>query len=324
MKNARPLIRLFGGVLLFTLLSPGAQSKTARVHLFPKLHRGQTIAYYVTVRADKQVYTQSPVISATPANDARLQANSLLHLEILDLQTQRRRTMIHARLTFGALDPNSAATSTPPSPPAGPSQKFVEFTFSPGGNVTNLQGFDTLSPEQQQAFQEWLSRFALTASFPSGAKLGQRWKSQQLEPSPSPIAGLRWIRQSTYVRDEPCHALNLTAQGDLAASDAAPDTCAVILTTATLTQRSKPTNATPETFKLHELRTAGAAHGTNRAITYISLKTGLLVRSTQEADQGMDVTIAKADRSNRVRYNVAAKSNSEVLLVSEPPLANPK
>jgi hypothetical protein len=130
------------------------------------------------------------------------------------------------------------------------------------------------------------------------------------------------MRESSYVRDESCHAVQLTVQGSVAPSDAEPETCAVILTTAALKQDSNK-NATPEDFKLHELRTVGTAHGTNRIITYLSLKTGIPIRATEEATQKMNVTVAKADGSNRVRYDVVAKSRSEVLLVSETLLNNP-
>jgi hypothetical protein len=114
-----------------------------------------------------------------------------------------------------------------------------------------------------------------------------------------------------------------TVQGSVAPSDAEPETCAVILTNATLHQDSNTKNATPEDFKLHELRTAGTARGSNRIITYVSLKSGLVIRATEESTQQMDVTVAKADGSNRVRYGVNAKSHSEVVLVVQTPL-NPQ
>jgi hypothetical protein len=145
--------------------------------------------------------------------------------------------------------------------------------------------------------------------------MAEKWNSTEAEKSPAPIAGLRWLRQSTYVRDEPCGAVQLTVQGSVAPSDAEAETCAVILTTATLNQDSKEKNATPEEFKLHELHTAGTARGANRIITFISLKTGLLMRASEEATQQMNVTVAKADGSNRVHYDVNAKSHSEVVLV---------
>jgi hypothetical protein len=61
----------------------------------------------------------------------------------------------------------------------------------------------------------------------------------------------------------------------------------------------------------------GTAKGSNELITYISLSTGLVVRATEEASQQMDVVVAKADGSNGVRYSVDAKSDLEVLLLTE-------
>jgi len=61
----------------------------------------------------------------------------------------------------------------------------------------------------------------------------------------------------------------------------------VILTNASLNQDSNSKNATPEDFKVHALRTAGTARA-NRIITYVSLKTGLVVRGhrrSQPADE---------------------------------------
>src|SRR5260221_305709 len=177
---------------------------------------------------------------------------------------------------------------------------------------------------QQQAWQEWASRFWLAAGFRGPrVRIAQKWNSEEVEKYSSPIVGLRWVRESTYVRDEPCRAVQLTAQGSVASSDAETETCAVILTTAVLKQDSNGKNTTPEDFKLHELRTAGTARGANRIITYISLKAGLLIRATEEASQQMSVTVAKADGSNRVHYDVNAKSRSEVVLVTLTPLKPP-
>ena len=89
----------------------------------------------------------------------------------------------------------------------------------------------------------------------------------------------------------------------------------MLLTTAKLVQKSPSKDATPEDFKLHELKTMGTAKGSNEIITYISLATGLVVRSTEEANQQMDVVVAKTDGSNGVHYNVDAKSQLEVLLL---------
>jgi hypothetical protein len=187
-----------------------------------------------------------------------------------------------------------------------------------------MKGLDSLSPDQQQAWQQWAARFALAWTLPSdGIRPGEKWKSDQLEQPGAPITGLHWERESSYVRDEPCQPRQLSPSGDVTFSDVRADTCAVLLTSATLKQRSSPKDATPDDYKVHELRTMGTAKGAGEVITYISLKTGLVVRATEETTQFMDVVIAKADGSNRVHYNVDAKSNAEVLLLTEAPVQQP-
>ena len=130
-------------------------------------------------------------------------------------------------------------------------------------------------------------------------------------------------KESEYVHDAPCKGMQLTRAGDLAEASQAAETCAVILTTATLRQKSSPKDATPEDYKLHDLRTMGSAKGRNEIITYISLKTGLVVRATEDAKQSMDIVVAKTDGTNRVHYNVDAESHAEVLLVSVAPEKTP-
>lgn len=320
-----PAVYWFCACVVLVLISAGsARPHSVRVDLLPKLRAGQILFYDVSYSSDKQVKADSPAIPENSPDDTKLQVHALLRIEILDIQTRRDRSTMHARARFDALGLDANSNTPASSPPAsqklseGATDKAVEFTILPDGRIDQVKGLDSLSPDQQQAWQEWASRFALPRVFPGdGVKLAKKVKSQEDETSPSPIAGLRWLRESAYVRNEPCSMMIMTAQGEPTPSDAAPDTCAVILTTATLKQQSSRKNATPNAFKIRELHTTGTARGTNRIITYVSLKTGLVVRATEEAHQNMDVTIAKADGPNRVHYNVVAKSHSEVLLVSE-------
>jgi len=87
------------------------------------------------------------------------------------------------------------------------------------------------------------------------------------------------------------------------------------LTNASLNQDSNEKNANARGLQVMNYATAGTARGANRIITYISLKTGLLVRATEEASQKMNVTVARPMVSNRIHYDVNAKSHSEVVLV---------
>ena len=323
----RQLQRIAG---MFLLAAAALCAGDTRVHLLPKLRPGQTITYLIRFQSDKNVKTESKVVAPMAPNAAQIDAHGLLRVEILDVQPAGSKAAIHARGQFLTLDSGVWLKAPGGKKPdwdkqrVDPDGKSIEFTISSDGSVNGVKGLDSLFPEQQQAWQQWVARFALAWTLPAnGMKFGEKWKSQQAEQAGAPIAGLHWARESIYVRDEPCQASQLSIMGDVSASSGPPDTCAVLLTTATLKQKSSSKDATPEDFKLHELRTMGTAKGAGEIITYISLKSGLVVRASEETSQFMDVVVATADDSNRVHYNVDAKSHSEVLLVTETPLKQP-
>ncbi len=316
------------GLFLLAAATLGAGDK--RVHLLPKLQPGQVIIYLIRFQADKNVKSESKVVAPMAPNAARIDAHGLLRIEILDVKEINSKAEIHARAQFLSLDSGVWPKKPGDKKPAwdaqliDPEGKTIEFTISPDGSVNDVKGLDSFFPDQQQAWQQWVARFALAWTLPAeGVKSAEKWKLDQSEQVPAPIAGLQWARQSHYVRDEPCQATQLSLMGDVSASAGLPDTCAVLLTNSTLNQKSSAKNATPEDFKLHDLRTMGTAKGTSEIITYISLKSGLVVRATEETTQSMDVVVATADGSNGVRYKVDAKSHSEVLLVTDTPLSHP-
>jgi hypothetical protein len=321
-------VQSIGGLLLLAAASLCAGDK--RVHFLPQLQPGQTIIYLVRFQSDKNVKTESTVVTPMAPNASQVDAHGLLRIEILDVQQTTTRAAIHMRGQFLTLDSGVWLKAPGEKKPnwdeqrVDPQGKSVEFTISPDGSVNDIKGLDSLLPDQQQAWRQWVARFALGWTLPpNGMKPGDKWKSDQVEQARTPITGLNWARESTYVRDEPCHASQLSLAGEVSASTDPPDTCAVLLTTAKLKQNSSPKDATPEDFKLHELRTMGTAKGDDEIITYVSLKSGLVVRATEETSQFMGVVVAKADGSNGVRYNVDAKSHSEVLLITETPLNRP-
>jgi hypothetical protein len=316
-------------IVTFLLGAGAVCAGDTRLKLIPDLHAGQTITYLIRYRSDKNVKTESNVVAPMAPNAAQMDAHGLLQVDVLEVWPEGGKTAIRARTQFRTLDSGVWVKKPGDKQPhwqiqkVDPEGKQIEFTISPDGSAQKMTGLDLLFPEQQQAWQQWMARFATAWTIPqNGVKLGEKWKSQQPENGGAPIAGLSWARETTYVRNENCHAQQLSLSGELSPSGP-PETCAVLLTAATLKQNSSPKDATPEDFKLHELKTRGTAKGANEIITYISLKTGLVVRATEEAHQSMDVTVAKADESNRVHYNVDAKSHSEVLLVTETPLSHP-
>jgi len=331
LRLMQPYPRALLSFILAICLPARAGSRNDRANLFPQLQAGATIFYEVSYASDRKVKTESAVAAPMAPNGARVNAHGLLRVEVLDVAAPDGRPLMHLRTQFETL--NSDTHLRMPNEKPGQSQvvlldpqgKFVEFTLLPDGRIDTVKGLDALFPEQQQLWSEWVARFAATAVFPKGGpKRGDKWETEEPETSPAPIAGLVWVHRATYVRDEPCRTMMLTVAGDIVQSNQPAETCAVILTTATLKQKSSPKDATPEEYKLHDLRTMGTARGTNEIISYVSLKSGLMVRATEEARQSMDLIVAKADSSNRVHYNVDAESHGSVFLVSETPLQPPQ
>lgn len=324
--------RGLGCFLLLTVTACGAQAGADRVNLFPKLHVGQIIRYQVGYRATTDQSTESNVATPMAPGGGQTNANIVLQVEVEDLRAEAGRELARLRTRIFETDATAANDSmTAGSAPnasgaakSGASEqtgKTVELTLHGDGHVTDVQGLDALSPAEQAAWREWADRFAGAAAFPpKGVKPGEKWKSD--EPVPNALlAGLSWQKESQYVNDAPCAAMKLTRQGDPAVGLQPLETCAVILTTAILRQKSSPNDATPEDYKLHDLRNTGTAQGKNQTISYFSLTTGLLVRSTEDANQSMSVTVSKSDGSNQVHYGIDAESHSRVLLIAD---ASPK
>jgi hypothetical protein len=319
---------LAAGILLLSVAIAVAAEQ--RVNLLPKLQAGQTVTYLVRLKSERRIRTESRVASPMVPNAVQIDAHGLLRIEILDVQMVGGKPVIHAKGQFLTLDTGVWLKKPGDKKPdwdkqrVDPAGKSIEFTISPEGSIEKITGLDSLFPEQQQAWREWAARFAMAWTISAQKlKIGDKWKSEQSESAASPIAALSWARDSMYVRNEPCRASQLSLTGEFSPASGLADTCAVLLTTAKLQQKSSPKDATPEDFKLHELKTMGTAKGKNEIITYISLTSGLVLRATEEANQHMDVVVAKVDGSNRVHYNVDATSRSEVLLVTETPVTHP-
>jgi hypothetical protein len=304
---------------------------SARTSLFPRLHAGQTFTYYIQYRIKKNVKTESRVVTPTGPQDAETDAEWLLRVDILDVHPKGERAAIHARSRFQSVASAMAQNNTGNQQTSSGSQaqnlesKSVDFTILPDGRVDAVTGLADLFPDQRQVWQVWLRQFAIAGVFPrDGVKRGQSWKSSEPEQAPSPIVRLEWEKQATYVRDEPCTPIQFSETGIITPKNSPTESCAVVLTSAVLKQKSPPKDTTPGDFRLHDLRTTGNATGKNETISYISLRSGLIVRVTEDAQQFMDVVVAKTDASNQIHYNVEATGHTEVLLVADAPASKPK
>jgi hypothetical protein len=267
------------------------------VVFLPKLQAGHTVKYDVQGNVKKHVKTESRVTTMLKPGDLQREIAMTLVLAPKEIHLERGRPVVLARAEINAPEPGSSDKSES-------AKASVDFTIAGDGQVTKAEGLDELAAEMRLAWQFWLSRFAFGWTLPAeGAKPGGKWKTEDVEKSPSPIANLVWEKETTYVGNDKCPLFPA-------------ETCASFLTRATLKQKSSAKDATPEEYRLHELRTSGTAKGTNEIVTFISLKSGLVVRATEETQQSMDVTIAKADGTNGVHYTIEASSRFETLLVT--------
>jgi hypothetical protein len=312
---------------LLLLAAPRLHAQTSdRVALFPQFRAGETFRYRIGFRSQIVSSTESTVASPQAPVNSQTDAQFFLFAEVVDVHQEAGKDVMRFRTKIVQSDA-SAPAKTVPSPldldSNSPLGKLVGFTLHAGGQATNLDGFDGLSVDERAAWQEWLSRFAAAATFPDkGIKPGDKWKSE--EPTPAtPLGGLSWDKESVYVSDAPCTAVSITPEGDISPLGQPLETCAVILTTATLKQKSPSKDATPDDYRLHDLRTTGTATGKNQIVSYISLKTGFVLRSTEDANQSMNVVVAKTDTTNRVHYAIGAESHAQILLLSEPTSDHP-
>jgi hypothetical protein len=286
----------------------------------PDWKAGETVFYRIQIRNNRTVRTRSAIALPDVPNELRTEGQGLLGVEILEKRGVGNSAAYRLRTHFTLLNTTIGAIRKGQKPTdeelqrVSPDDKAIECTLQPDGQIKEISGLEKLEIEQQEAWREWASRFSAVYGIPIGKwKRGDKWASQEPETTPSPIAELEWQKKSQYVRDEPCASVQMNSKGDYERAKQ-NEACAVIVTTATLVQKSSTKDATPPDYKTRGLHTRGTAKGTNDTTLYISKKTGMLIRSRQEANQEMDVYIALAIGSNQVHYSVTAKGNSTVEL----------
>lgn len=274
----------------------------SRPLLLPQLKPGQTFLYEVHGRLNRSVKTKSNVSSLFGPPQLQGDLSSQIRVSVQKVLAGKPRPLVTVQTEL-LPDASIQAKS-----PASPTEK-LSFDILGNGQLGNLKGLDDLSPEQRLIWQFWVARFAFGWILPpKRLKPGEKWKFEEPELNDSLIAGLIWERETTYARDDLCPVFPA-------------ETCAVFLTQSTLKQKSSAKDSTPESYRLHELKTFGTAKGRNQVITYVSQKTGFVLRANEDVQQSMDVTVMKTDGANGVHYAVEATSHLETLFVPQPPAA---
>jgi hypothetical protein len=294
--------------------------------LAPKLAPGQSLRYQLDFRSHAKGNSTSAIANPQGARAMHLSVSVLTRVDVLPAPPPAKSASSTAALRLRSTYEKIAAMVRSDVPDTESEEmerqfaklegKSFEFTMDPDGRVRDVAGLEGLSPEQAKAAREWLTEFAGgEAAPPGGIVPGQKWTTEQDAGAALPLAGVKWVRESTYLRDEPCRA---SRQGP-----AGRENCAVILTRSLLARQGDPKDATPAEYKAQGLTTTGAIEGTAESLTYISLTTGLVVSVTQSGTEQMDVTITSADGSSTIHYTADVKTDSQLSLLSSHPPPKP-
>jgi hypothetical protein len=271
----------------------------SRAVFLPKLQRGQTLLYEIHGRLDRKVKTESRIASIRGPQELQGDLSNQVRLTVQEVRAGKTLWVSAQSELLPGEETQNPRFATPVSK--------VSFDIVNGGQLGRVNGLEDLSPEQRMLWEFWAARFAFGWTLPHKTlKPGEKWKFEEPELRDSLIAGLVWEREVTYARDDKCPVVP-------------GETCAVFLTQSTLKQKSSAKDSTPEEYRLHELRTSGIAKGENQVITYISHRTGLVLRANEDVRQNMDVTVMKNDGTNGVHYTIDAISHLETLFA--PPAA---
>ncbi len=200
--------------------------------------------------------------------------------------------------------------------------RSLEFSFDALGKAANYTGLEGLFPDEKAATaaREWFSQLATGIDLPrEGVIPGQSWSSVRTNVAGMPLLGLTWRTESTYLRDEPCFLPDSSAPAPSPATAAEADTCAVIRTRLSVAQRPMK-NPTPDDYRRHNMHTSGKLSSSGESVSYISRKTGWIVRVTQTSLEEMDVTLLASDGGSKLRINGRVESSTRILLLpSEKP-----
>jgi hypothetical protein len=302
-------------------ISLGAAPAANRIHLSPKFISGETLRYQIDTKTVTTGKATSPIADPEAASKFNQSANLIVRLEVLDVKPELDGSASRVRLR--ATYEKSSATSESDSYDAGAAAlqeqydklqgRSLQFTIEPDGKVTSVAGFDDLlsNPSAASSMQAWMDGLSSSAKFPKeGIEVGQKWTNDRpLENTP--LAGLTFHTESTYLRNEPC-----PGESGAVTPDAGGSACATILTKFEIFRHgSAHGDATPDSYLHNGLRTSGTWTGAGESLDSVSLANGMVVRSTQTGKQDMDFSIVSAASGSKMHYSGHVDSRSEISLL---------
>jgi hypothetical protein len=311
-------------VLLFAWALALSASASSGIRLTPKYVPGQTFRYRLESRTAASGTITTPILNPEGATVSHVSIHLEIRLDVLDRPSGGNPATARLRATYEKSSADSQSDAFDPAHPS-PSVEYAklegrsfELAVDSSGHTDTIQGVEDGFPDRatRQAALSWLGEVFWSGTFPgSGVTIGRKWKSERAVEG-APFSDLIWRAESSYLRDEPCHAESEVA---VAPNRAAPpqEGCAVILTRSTILRRgSVHSEATAPDYLRNGLRVSGSWTGSGQSLDWVSLSTGWLVRSTQTSDQQMDYQITSAATGSKIRNRSHVQSQSEITLLS--------
>jgi len=307
---------------LLVCTAPAQQPAAERVKLAPQFQPGQVLRYQVDFRTRTESSSAGPVEDPQGASALEVNIGMQVRLEVLpptdtpaaEGAKQGATPPVHFRATYEKAAATLKADSADPF--AAEIEAFykqlegrsIEIFVGPEKVVTDLSGLGDLAQDQRAgSAHEWLTQLLRGIRSPAeGVTIGQAWSREEPVPN-APLAGMVWRTVSTYLRNEGCSALEVIQDPD--------EPCAVVLTRFEMTRHDAAADPTPPDYKERGLRTSGSLTGTGESLSYVSLRTGLLVGATQTAAEEMNLTVTSTAAQSRVQYQGRVASTSHVRLM---------
>ena len=335
LKNAFRTAIFCLGITLLCLVTisahPRSDADNGRVRLTPRFSPGQVLRYQIEVRNVSKGHTTGPIRDPEAALQLKQTTTVVIRLEVLSVDPQpagHDLSKVHLRATYERSSATNESDAYDEQADAIVEQfrklegHSLEFTLDGDGRISDLHGLDAVlqDPSAIANTRGWLSNISSGAGVPkTGIAIGEKWHSE--EPlAGAPLKGTVWRADSTYLRNEPCHAEGSSTQPAdvLTAPPAASNSsemCAVVLTQFKILQMNPKGDLTPPDYVHNGLRTSGSWTGSGESLNSISLHTGLVISVTQTSNQLMNFTISSSSSPSRIDYAGEVKSQSQIALL---------
>ena len=326
--------------MFFGFAVPLGSVAAERLHLRPNFTVGQVLRYQITTRTTTTSNTTTPIVNAESASQLKQTLLMQLRIDVLAVEPGLNGAAgtVRLRATYEKANATSESDSYDPDAATLVDQfdklegRAVEFTIDADGKLSHVAGLDQLlaNPVASNTVRSSMAGLSASALFPKeGIVIGQKWTNEQPIEN-TPLAGLTWRTESTYVRDESIPAQTPDDAAAVATpattpSDAVPTTtaapaaetpCAIIVTKFQIVRhRSEHGDATPPDYVHNGLRTSGTWTGSGESLDSISLATGLIVRSTQTTTQNMDFEVLSPTTGSKIHYVGQVETQSHVILL---------